>query len=51
MRRVTPRPYRLVGNQIISLTMAGCSLSLLRLDDPAAWWSAPVLTPARRWGM
>jgi dihydroxyacetone kinase len=41
----------LVGNYITSLEMAGCSITLLRLDDQLArLWDAPVHTPALRWG-
>ena len=41
----------LVGNYITSLEMAGCSITLLRLDDELTkFWDAPVLTPALRWG-
>lgn len=42
----------LIGPYITSLEMAGCSLTLLRLDDEMArYWDAPVHTPALRWGM
>jgi dihydroxyacetone kinase-like protein len=42
---------RLVGNYITSLEMAGCSVTLLRLDDELTrLWDAPVDTPALRWG-
>jgi dihydroxyacetone kinase-like protein len=42
----------LVGNYITSLEMAGCSITLLRLDDELMkYWDAPVHTPALRWGM
>ena len=42
----------LVGNYITSLEMAGCSITLLRLDDEMThYWDAPVHTPALRWGM
>jgi dihydroxyacetone kinase-like protein len=42
----------LVGNYITSLEMAGCSISLLRLDDELIrFWDAPVHTPALRWGV
>jgi phosphoenolpyruvate---glycerone phosphotransferase subunit DhaK len=42
---------RLIGNYITSLEMAGCSITLLRLDDALAHlWDAPVDTPALRWG-
>ena len=42
----------LVGNYITSLEMAGCSITLVRLDDEIVkYWDAPVYTPALRWGM
>jgi dihydroxyacetone kinase-like protein len=42
---------RLIGNYITSLEMAGCSITLLRLDDElVGLWDAPVNTPALRWG-
>jgi len=42
----------LVGNYITSLDMAGCSISLLKLDDEMTrFWDAPVHTPALRWGL
>jgi phosphoenolpyruvate---glycerone phosphotransferase subunit DhaK len=41
----------LIGNYITSLEMAGCSITLLRLDDDlTSLWDAPVNTPALRWG-
>ncbi len=41
-----------VGNYITSLEMAGCSITLLRLDDELTrYWDAPVHTPALRWGV
>lgn len=41
----------LVGNYITSLEMAGCSITLVRLDDEMTrYWDAPVHTPALRWG-
>jgi phosphoenolpyruvate---glycerone phosphotransferase subunit DhaK len=41
----------LIGSYMTSLDMAGCSVTLLRLDDDlAALWDAPVNTPALRWG-
>ncbi|MDX6702240.1 MAG: phosphoenolpyruvate---glycerone phosphotransferase subunit DhaK, partial [Baekduia sp.] len=41
---------RLIGNYITSLEMAGCSITLLRLDDEMTrLWDAPVRTPALRW--
>ncbi|GAC1448275.1 MAG: dihydroxyacetone kinase subunit DhaK [Ktedonobacterales bacterium] len=40
----------LVGNYITSLDMAGCSITLLKLDDELLQlWDAPVHTPALRW--
>jgi dihydroxyacetone kinase-like protein len=42
----------LVGNYITSLEMAGCSITLLKLDDELTrLWDAPVNTPALRWGV
>ena len=42
----------LVGSYITSLEMAGCSITLLRLDEELTkYWDAPVLTPALRWGL
>jgi dihydroxyacetone kinase-like protein len=41
----------LVGNYITSLEMAGCSFTLLKLDDELTrLWDAPVSTAALRWG-
>ena len=41
----------LVGNYATSLDMAGCSLTLLRVDEPlVGLWDAPVTTPSLRWG-
>lgn len=41
----------LVGNYITSLEMAGCSVTLLRVDeDMVGLWDAPVDTPGLRWG-
>ncbi|HVB73997.1 MAG TPA: dihydroxyacetone kinase subunit DhaK [Ktedonobacteraceae bacterium] len=41
----------LVGSYITSLDMAGCSITLVRLDDELTkYWDAPVQTPALRWG-
>jgi dihydroxyacetone kinase-like protein len=41
----------LIGSYITSLEMAGCSITLLRLDDELArLWEAPVKTPGLRWG-
>jgi dihydroxyacetone kinase-like protein len=43
---------RLIGNYITSLEMAGCSITLLKLDDELVrLWDAPVHTPALRWGI
>lgn len=42
----------LVGNYCTSLEMAGCSITLTKLDDEMkAMWDAPVHTAALRWGM
>lgn len=42
----------LVGSYITSLDMAGCSVTLLKLDDELLrLWDAPVRTPALRWGV
>ena len=42
---------QLVGNYITSLEMAGCSITLVRVDDELLrLWDAPVHTPALRWG-
>src|SRR5204863_8989876 len=41
----------LIGPYITSLEMAGCSITLLKLDDELTQlWDAPVKTPALRWG-
>ena len=41
----------LVGNYITSLEMAGCSVTVLAVDDDLlALWDAPVNTPGLRWG-
>lgn len=41
----------LVGNYVTSLDMAGCSLTLLDVDDELLdLWRAPVSTPALTWG-
>jgi phosphoenolpyruvate---glycerone phosphotransferase subunit DhaK len=41
----------LVGPYITSLEMAGCSVTLLKLDDELVrLWDAPVSTPGLRWG-
>jgi dihydroxyacetone kinase-like protein len=42
----------LIGPYITSLEMAGCSITLLRLDDElTTLWDAPVHTAALRWGV
>jgi len=42
----------LVGPYITSLDMAGCSVTLLKLDDELLrLWDAPVRTPGLRWGI
>jgi dihydroxyacetone kinase-like protein len=42
----------LVGPYITSLEMAGCSVTLLKLDDElTTLWDAPVKTPGLRWGV
>jgi dihydroxyacetone kinase-like protein len=42
----------LIGDYITSLDMAGCSITLLRLDDELTrFWDAPVHTPGLRWGV
>jgi dihydroxyacetone kinase-like protein len=42
----------LVGPYITSLEMAGCSVTLLKLDDELVrLWDAPVSTPGLRWGV
>jgi len=42
----------LVGSYVTSLEMAGCSITLLKLDDELiSLWDAPVRTAALRWGM
>ncbi len=41
----------LIGSYITSLEMAGCSVTLLKLDnDLTRLWDAPVRTPGLRWG-
>ncbi len=41
----------LVGNYVTSLDMAGCSLTLTKLDEElTGLWDAPVRTPGLRWG-
>ncbi|WP_088348129.1 MULTISPECIES: dihydroxyacetone kinase subunit DhaK [Rhodomicrobium] len=42
----------LVGNYCTSLDMAGCSITLTKLDaELRSFWDAPVHTAALRWGM
>jgi phosphoenolpyruvate---glycerone phosphotransferase subunit DhaK len=42
----------LVGPFITSLEMAGCSVTLLKMDEELLrLWDAPVRTPGLRWGM
>jgi dihydroxyacetone kinase-like protein len=42
----------LIGSYITSLEMAGCSVTLVKLDDDLTkLWDAPVKTPALRWGV
>jgi dihydroxyacetone kinase-like protein len=42
----------LIGSYITSLEMAGCSITLLRMDDELAQlWDAPVKTAGLRWGL
>ncbi len=42
----------LVGSYITSLEMAGCSITLVKMDDELiSLWDAPVKTPALRWGI
>jgi phosphoenolpyruvate---glycerone phosphotransferase subunit DhaK len=41
----------LIGPYITSLEMAGCSITLLKLDNElTTLWDAPVNTPGLRWG-
>nr|WP_245410482.1 dihydroxyacetone kinase subunit DhaK [Dichotomicrobium thermohalophilum] len=41
----------LVGNYCTSPETAGCSITLIKLDDEMkAMWDAPVHTAALRWG-
>ena len=42
----------LVGNYITSLDMAGCSVTVAKVDDELlALWDAPVRTAGLRWGL
>jgi dihydroxyacetone kinase-like protein len=47
------KPVRsLVGSYVTSLDMAGCSITVTKLDDEMiGMWDAPVHTAALRWGM
>ena len=41
---------QLVGNYVTSLDMAGCTITILKLDDELkTLWDAPVRTPALNW--
>ncbi|RNL83586.1 dihydroxyacetone kinase subunit DhaK [Halostreptopolyspora alba] len=41
----------LVGNFVTSLDMAGCSITVCRVEEPfPQLWDSPVRTPALRWG-
>ncbi|MFF5445785.1 dihydroxyacetone kinase subunit DhaK [Streptomyces sp. NPDC012888] len=49
--RGVPVARSLVGNYVTSLDMAGCSLTLCRVDEELlGLWDAPVQTAALRWG-
>lgn len=42
----------LIGSYITSLDMAGCSITLVKMDDELlSLWDAPVKTPGLRWGI
>jgi phosphoenolpyruvate---glycerone phosphotransferase subunit DhaK len=42
----------LVGSYMTSLEMAGCSVTLVKVDDDLVrLWDAPVRTPGLRWGI
>ena len=42
----------LIGPYITSLEMAGCSITVLKMDeDLKKLWDAPVNTPGLRWGV
>jgi phosphoenolpyruvate---glycerone phosphotransferase subunit DhaK len=50
-RAGVPIARSLVGPYITSLDMAGCSVTLLTMDDDLlGLWDAPVATPGLRWG-
>jgi phosphoenolpyruvate---glycerone phosphotransferase subunit DhaK len=47
-----PVARSLVGNYMTSLDMAGCSVTLLKVDEELVrLWDAPVNTPGLRWGV
>jgi phosphoenolpyruvate---glycerone phosphotransferase subunit DhaK len=47
-----PVARSLVGSYVTSLDMAGCSVTLLKVDDELLrLWDAPVRTPGLRWGI
>ncbi|OEJ30757.1 dihydroxyacetone kinase subunit DhaK [Streptomyces subrutilus] len=49
--RGVPVARTLVGNYVTSLDMAGCSVTLCRVDEELLrLWDAPVQTAALRWG-
>ncbi|MCJ1676818.1 dihydroxyacetone kinase subunit DhaK [Streptomyces sp. APSN-46.1] len=49
--RGVPAARTLVGNYVTSLDMAGCSVTLCRVDEELLrLWDAPVQTAALRWG-
>ncbi|MFF4098652.1 dihydroxyacetone kinase subunit DhaK [Streptomyces sp. NPDC001903] len=49
--RGVPVARTLVGNYVTSLDMAGCSVTLCRVDEEMLrLWDAPVQTAALRWG-
>ncbi|MFI6003105.1 dihydroxyacetone kinase subunit DhaK [Streptomyces sp. NPDC051366] len=49
--RGVPVARTLVGNYVTSLDMAGCSVTLCRVDEELLrLWDAPVRTVALRWG-
>ena len=51
-RAGVPVARSLVGSYITSLDMAGCSVTLLEVDDEmVGLWDAPVRTPGLRWGV
>ncbi|MET9881818.1 dihydroxyacetone kinase subunit DhaK [Streptomyces sp. NPDC006430] len=50
-QRRVPVARTLVGNYVTSLDMAGCSVTLCRVDEELLrLWDAPVQTAALRWG-